>query len=161
MGSDKAELLYRGQTFLERAKTLLGQAGCSPVLVSGRPDLPEGIPDRQPGQGPARAILDALTGISGQCPGALFIPIDMPLLEADDLRPLIPENPERACAWASHPLPAYFPASVSLPDAAEIRSVKYLLSRYDVEWLEIAASQIRRFGNINSPEDLARLNRPG
>ena len=70
MGQDKADIGYRGQTFLERAETLLYATGCNPVRVSGRPDLPDGIPDRQPGQGPARAILDALAAISDTSSGA-------------------------------------------------------------------------------------------
>lgn len=161
MGLDKAQLDYRGQTFLERARTLLGEAGCCPVRVSGRPDLADGIPDREPGQGPASAILDALTAVEGLCTGALFIPVDMPLLEAGDLLPLMAKDRARARAWSGHPLPAYLPAGKALPKQAEIRSVKYLLSLYDVDWLAGSAGQTRRFSNINSPEDLISLHPSG
>lgn len=159
MGQDKADIGYRGQTFLERAKALLYASGCNSVRVSGRPDLQGGLPDRQPGQGPAQAILDSLDAISGISSGALFIPVDMPLLEPDDLLPLMTNNPARACAWAGHPLPAYLPAGTILPAQAEIRSVKNLLARFDTAWLEPHPEQIRRFSNINSPEDLTSLPR--
>lgn len=159
MGQDKADIGYRGQTFLERAKILLYATGCNPVRVSGRPDLPDGIPDREPGKGPARAILDALAAISGASSGALFIPVDMPLLEPDDLLPLMTNNPARACAWAGHPLPAYLPAGTMLNAQAEIRSVKNLLARFDAAWLKPHAEQAGRFSNINSPADLTSLPR--
>ena len=161
MGQDKSKLDYHGRTFLERARALLGETGCGPLRVSGRPDLPGGIPDRQPGAGPACAILDALTAIPDTCTGALFIPVDMPQLDADDLLPLISNNPARACAWAGYPLPAYLPVGGSLPVRAEIRSVKHILAQFDVVWLEMSAGQVRRFSNINTPEDLTSLHRNG
>jgi molybdenum cofactor guanylyltransferase len=159
MGKDKADIGFRGQSFLERATTLLQATGCSPVRVSGRPDLPDGIPDREPGQGPARAILDALAAISDTASGALFIPVDMPLLEPADLMPLMATNPARACAWDNHPLPAYLPTGTILTDLAEIRSVKRLLAQLDAVWLSPPAERAKRFSNINSPTDLTSLPR--
>jgi len=85
----------------------------------------------------------------------------MPQLDADDLLPLISNNPARACAWAGYPLPAYLPVGGSLPVRAEIRSVKHILAQFDVVWLEMSAGQVRRFSNINTPEDLTSLHRNG
>lgn len=157
MGHDKARIDYQGLTFIERARLLLAEVGCDPVLVSGRPDFPGGIQDSSPGQGPAQAILDALDAIPPHCAGALFIPVDMPLLNAGDLLPLLSGDAARGRAWNKHPLPAFISARGGLPPREEVRSVKFLLSSLEIDWLELPEDRLSRFGNINSPEDLAQL----
>jgi molybdopterin-guanine dinucleotide biosynthesis protein A len=156
MGTDKAHILYLGQTFLERAQVLLRDVGCKPVLISGRPGLAHGIRDSHPGQGPAQAIFDSMRAIPETCAGALFIPVDMPLLTADDIEPLLTR--QHATAWKDHPLPVFIPAASTLPKRDDIRSVKYLLSRLDMHWLDLPQGQQSRFRNFNTADDLKDLD---
>ncbi|GJL97109.1 MAG: molybdenum cofactor guanylyltransferase [Hyphobacterium sp.] len=155
MGTDKAGIEYLGQTFLERAQALLRDVGCDPVRVSGRPGLACGIEDSQPGQGPAQAVLDSMRVIPKACAGALFIPVDMPLLTADDLEPLLAG--QHASAWRDHPLPVFIPATSLLPSREGVRSVKYLLSCLDMHWFDLPQNRHPRFRNFNTEADLRTL----
>jgi len=161
MGRDKANLEYQGQSFLDRAQSLLLTVGCSPVLISGRPDLPGGIQDHLPGQGPALSMLDALTAVSPECKGVLFIPVDMPLLQSVDLLPLISGQSGKGCAWINHPLPTFIPTQMGMPSRSDVRSVKYLLACLEIDWLDLPADRDVHFSNVNSPEDLTGLSHSG
>tara|TARA_R110002072_G_scaffold171065_1_gene324814 strand:+ start:1591 stop:2124 length:534 start_codon:yes stop_codon:yes gene_type:complete len=155
MGRDKAAMDVQGQTFLQRARSLLHAVGCNPVLISGRPDLPGGVPDQQPGAGPAQAMLDCLDAIPAHCKGGLFIPVDMPLLEPEDLCSLISPEGSRSRAWRGHPLPVFVSAAEARPDRQDVRSVKFLLERLEIDQLDLAEERGPRFRNVNTPEDWA------
>ena len=157
MGRDKAGISYQGETLLQRSRTLLEQAGCRSIWISGRPEEAGGLRDSRPGGGPAHAILDALTAASGACRGILVVPVDMPLIEARDLIPLLEGDGRIAHAWDTHPLPAYFPAGLALPKRTGIWSVFELLGHMRVNWLEISDDRTGRFKNINTPDDLAAI----
>jgi molybdenum cofactor guanylyltransferase len=156
MGTDKAGIDYLGETFLERAQSLLREVGCDPVLISGRPGLAGGIEDSHPGAGPAQAIFDAMTNLPDDCSGALFIPVDMPLLTPDDIMPLL--SAQQASAWIDHPLPVFLPATTPLPPREDVRSVKYLLSCLDMHWLELPPDRQGHFRNFNTAADLKVLD---
>lgn len=161
MGRDKALLDWQGETLLARARTLLRSIGVGQIHVGGRPDEEGGLPDSQPHAGPARAILDAARILSGQCDGLLVIPVDMPLLGADQLTPLLAGAPGLACAWHGYPLPALIPVEASCAlHSEEIYSIKRLLTRLNAASLDLAPIPAGRpdpFANINTPEALARL----
>jgi molybdopterin-guanine dinucleotide biosynthesis protein A len=88
LGQDKAELLYQGQTMLQRSIDLL-QSLCRQVLVSGRNEpglLVPAIKDDTPGLGPIGGICTALRVYGGPL---LVISCDLPFLNEKTLAELI------------------------------------------------------------------------
>ena len=154
MGRDKASVSFAGRTLLEIAEDSLRQAGCASVYVSGRPERPNGIADRETGQGPAHAMIDAIEFLGGRYCGALFLPVDMPLLEPSDLAPLFSGETGTCRAWERHPLPLFVPLSLSLPARESVRSVKSLLAALPTTWLAVEDSQADRFANLNTEAEL-------
>ena len=84
------------------------------------------------------------------------MPVDMPLLTAADLEPLLAG--QHARAWTDHPLPVFIPATSPLPSRDNVRSVKYLLSCLDMHWLDLPQSQQDHFRNFNTADDLKGLD---
>ena len=156
MQTDKAALEIDGKSLLAHAENLLGASGCQPVLVSGRPDLPNGIADTHPGGGPAHAILDAADAMPEQCRGLIIIPVDMPGLTPQDLEPLMARDAQ-AVHWNEFQLPLFLRADLVRPPRDDIWSVKRLLSLQETATLPIDSSRQRRFSNLNTPEDVKRF----
>ncbi|MGL6160730.1 molybdenum cofactor guanylyltransferase [Microbulbifer sp.] len=100
MGRDKALLqLPDGQTLLQRAQSLLrnlrapGDVEFLPPLVSG--DRPGGIADSAVARGPLgglRSVAEHLRREQIACDALLAIPVDMPLLGAEQLEKLCAEG---------------------------------------------------------------------
>ncbi|WP_417493353.1 molybdenum cofactor guanylyltransferase [Maricaulis sp.] len=158
MGQDKAELAWRGQTLLARARALLLATGITAIHVGGRPQEADGLPDSQPHAGPARAIIDAACLLHERYDSLLVIPVDMPLLEPRQLAPLLAGPSGQALHWAGQPLPALVPIAPcrALRDE-DIHSIKRLLASLRAEALPLTGP-IAAFSNINTPDALARLN---
>lgn len=154
MGTDKAALDFGGSRLIDIARSLLDEAGCGPVFVSGRPQEENAIPDSRSGSGPAQAMLDCLEFLGGDYDGALFLPVDMPLLQAGDLAALLSGQSGHCQAWESHPLPVFIPAGLSLPPRDEVHSIRSLLAALPVEWLPVPDDRQVRFANLNSVEEL-------
>ena len=156
MGQDKATLSLHGETLLQRTQRMLALAGAAEVRVSG----PDDIPDTTPGQGPLGALASALAALGDV--DLLVVPVDMPLLSANDLRLLSAgaRTPKRA---AGSPLPAYFPAgSLSLdtlqnllaePEARD-RSLRALHDILFTHEVRLPALSLK---NVNTPEDWAAV----
>jgi molybdopterin-guanine dinucleotide biosynthesis protein A len=158
MGRDKALLEADGETLLDRARALLGDAGCGRVLIAGRPELPGGLPDLTPGAGPARAACDALLAMADAgLEIAVVVPVDMPLLTAKSLELLIAAAAAGAAAYERHPLP--FCARLHAPtlEAAEPESMRDLLKALSVIWFPLDGLDARIFTNVNTPDDWRRL----
>ncbi len=106
MGRDKATLVWRGRTLLERAQDLARAAGADPVLVSGRDD---GLADPLPDLGPAGGVLALAEHWNRHLRTLpvrwLLLPVDMPALTTDDLAPLL-EAPSPGAHFTHRPLPA-------------------------------------------------------
>lgn len=156
MQTDKAALEIAGKPLLGRAEDLLSASGCRPVLVSGRPDLPNGIADTHPGGGPAHAILDAADAMPEQCRGLIIIPVDMPGLTPQDLEPLMARDGQ-AVHWNDFQLPLFLRADLVRPPRDDIWSVKRLLALQETRALPMDPTRQRRFANLNTPEDLKRF----
>lgn len=154
MGADKAGMIWRGRTMLERARACLQGAGCCTIHVLG----PDGdLPDTQGDSGPAHALYDAMNGLNTKR-AFLALPIDMPLLAPSDLTALIGAG--RARAYRDHPLPAFFPARLySKFEPPQHFSMRMLLQAYEVDWLDLPRSRHDHFANINTPEDFAALDK--
>jgi molybdenum cofactor guanylyltransferase len=154
MGTDKADIVFVGARLIDIARDALKRVGCSAVFVSGRSGESDGIPDRAAGNGPAHAMLDCLDFIGDDYRGALFLPVDMPLLEAINLTPLIRKTDGLCRAWAEHPLPVFIPSGLARPAHTQVRSVKSLLATLPVVWMRIPEGQRGRFANLNTQADL-------
>ena len=159
MGENKADLVWRGQTLVAHAQASLRAAGCDPVLISGRPDLPNGFADSRKAAGPAHALLDSLDQVPNTVDGLLVVPVDMPLLRTEDLAPLTRHKPDRPCAWQTHPLPLYLPAAKVEISRDEVWSIRKLITDLGVNWLELDEKRLARLRNINTPEQFAALSK--
>lgn len=147
MGRDKAQLPYNGKPLIDHMINCLKQVPVDNVLISG--DVPgyDGIPDRQPDGGPARALADIITGDSAY-DGFLIVPVDMPALGPEPLRLLL-ERPEGAC-YQNYPLPAYIPAC-RIED--EVDSMRDMLDTVGVRQLDLSEDFADRMINVNTPDD--------
>lgn len=154
MGRDKALLPINGKTLLEHQVALLDSL-CARVYVSGRYDGFDCIQDALADIGPLAGVHAAAT----QFPtGALlFVPVDMPQIDAAHLKALI--NGHEARHFMAQPLPAFFPDGLGLQTAMErlmaneigdysIQHLHQLLSSRAMPVMDVAA-----FANVNRPSD--------
>jgi molybdopterin-guanine dinucleotide biosynthesis protein A len=83
MGTDKALIRFSGQTFVERAVSILRAAGLEVALAGARSAL-DGygpvIHDASPDQGPLSGICAALSQTRAKW--SVFLPVDMPFVPA-------------------------------------------------------------------------------
>jgi len=120
MGSDKATLRWGGQTLLEHVRSQLSAAGASRVLICGRADVQDAVPDANSGQGPLAALAQLLPHLNDGV--HLVVPVDMPLLSVGLLQHLA--STDASCAaFAAHPLP------MRLQLTPQVRQVLEKLSR--------------------------------
>jgi len=158
MGRDKALLEADGATLLERAQALLAEAGCSRVLIAGRPDMDGGLPDLTPGAGPARAACDALLAMADAgLDLALVVPVDMPLLTPQSLELLVAGATAGAAAYERHPLPFCTRLQAQPLADAEPESMRALLQMLSVIWFPLDGMDERIFTNVNTPDDWRKL----
>jgi molybdenum cofactor guanylyltransferase len=83
MGRDKAKLVLKGKTMVERMTATLHKAGCAPVRISG----PGSIKDVYPGKGPLAGMHAALLTIK-DAKAIIIVPVDMPELSHKCLQKL-------------------------------------------------------------------------
>jgi molybdenum cofactor cytidylyltransferase len=107
MGTPKALLDYRGETFLDRLIRILGSV-CDPVIVTlgyHAPIIREAtrsnarfVENPDPSRGQLSSLQTALAEIPGDAEGFLFMPVDCPSIESETVRHIAsalqsPENP--------------------------------------------------------------------
>lgn len=159
MGRDKADIVLEGATLLDRACTLLRQAGAADVFIAGRPDRPGGLADAEPGGGPARALIAAADALAAQgWSRLLVVPVDMPRL-TPALVAALGADPGRACAYDGHPLPLHLPLGALNAEARATHALHALLSATGARYLPPPDDETL-LSNINTPGDLAGLG-PG
>ncbi|PHR63016.1 MAG: molybdenum cofactor guanylyltransferase [Robiginitomaculum sp.] len=161
MGRDKAALMIGGMSLLDRAKALLAEAGCNPILVSGA----GGLVDRFANAGPLAGLDAALHTLSdGQW--VLVIPVDMPNLKPALLKKLIQARTDEAGLYfADHPMPvcvrvtsdlrAYLQQTLEAPDGD--RSLFCLFRSLGFTAIAGPGRHSPAFWNCNTPEQLANL----
>ena len=91
MGRRKATLEVGGETFLERAVRVLGEGGCSDIVVvlgADEPELPKlttgsGVRAARSGGGPEQidSLRAGLRALPATAEAAVVIPVDHPLIE--------------------------------------------------------------------------------
>lgn len=172
MGRDKAHLDWQGEAWSTRAARLLDTLFEETLLVGGEPE--QAAPGRRVQDPPGPRC--ALRGLVGALEAAtaervLVVATDLPLLSADLLLALTAWPEADAVvptdAKGDHPLSAIYRREVCLAVArahlADGRlALSALLAEVDSDRVPLAALGLADLGastlaNINSPEDLARL----
>lgn len=108
MGKNKATLQRDTQDMLSFSKTMLSDAGCADVVVSGGEN---GVNDLFENLGPLGGIQSVITKFK---PHALLIlPVDLPLMNAHELAELkrVGELSRSACYFTDNHIPLYLPVN--------------------------------------------------
>ena len=88
MGEDKANLVFNNMPLHEWMQIALRAAGVQRIWLSGA-NVPNGIPDLLPGQGPLSGIFATLSAMTTLPDRLIIVPIDMPNLISNDYLTLI------------------------------------------------------------------------
>jgi molybdopterin-guanine dinucleotide biosynthesis protein A len=150
MGRDKALLPWDNGVLLDHMIGLLKDSGLETVIVCGeRPGYPS-FPDPEPGQGPGIALSHFL---ASQAPDAwaLIVPVDMPMLTPELIRPLLAAH--QPAYYADYPLPALLPARDSAGSALHGHSLRALHLAAGSQALPLADANKPAFMNVNTPND--------
>ncbi len=158
MGTNKALLEYKGKILIEHMVDLLKSTELGDIYISGEVEGYKTIPDSQKFQGPACAIIDVMTQLNDY-DGALFVPVDMPLLTPEILRSLI--SYDGSAYFKNHPLPLHI-MRATMPNIGEyegkpINSVKDVIKSVNAKAIGLPIEFEKYMQNINTPEDLAAL----
>jgi molybdopterin-guanine dinucleotide biosynthesis protein A len=167
MGTDKACIVWRGETLAARAARVLA-AVCDPVIEAG-PGL-TGLPcvrEEPPGSGPLAALV-AATDALGTAGPVLLLACDMPFVDEPVLRllanregdaaviPVAGGRLQLACA-------RYGPAAIARAQRALERGEAALRAAVDADHEELteeewcAAGGPATFADLDTPGDLARF----
>lgn len=174
MGQDKAALVLGNKTLLERAVSLLQDAGAELVLISGAPGL-NSVPDLLPHCGPPGGLYSLLDHIKHNygldSSPLLLIPLDMPLLTVPTLQKLLTASVNASCC---HYHDEVFPCIVkATPDlymhlrdlfheGTELggrRSMIGVFSYLGAKTVPADGVAPGEFKNVNKPEDWDAISR--
>jgi molybdopterin-guanine dinucleotide biosynthesis protein A len=164
MGMDKSRLEYGGLMLYEHMRHTLRLAGIENVFLSG----PDGIQDVLPDRGPLGGMHACMHAMAGQFSHALFVPTDMPLLTAEQIRKLAWHDSD---AEALYYLEQTFPLKLSLSpqtrgkltlqlmtETGSGRSIKNFIRSLQRDSLPTGQSNQASFTNINTPQEWQALN---
>jgi molybdopterin-guanine dinucleotide biosynthesis protein A len=167
MRTDKARIVWRGETLAARAARVLG-AVCDPVVEAG-PGVSDlrSVRELPPGGGPLAALVAAASALATPGP-IVLLACDMPFVEEPLLRliadrngdatviPLAGGRPQFACA-------RYGPAAIARAHEALARGESALRAAAGADFESIVEDEWRvvggpdAFADLDTPEDLARL----
>lgn len=168
MGTDKADLTFNGNTFLEIQVRKLRLLNAADILVSGKnTSLPGAryVPDRIPGLGPLGGLLSCFPAISQKY--ALVLGVDVPLISVPTLESLLETHLSSdhdatvlCCEGRIEPLIAvYNTETAGLIE--ELANNKKLAMRAYIDRLHYQLYPFRgnprELFNCNSPRDLSGL----
>lgn len=171
MGRDKALLEAAGKTLLERALDLLQRSGADRILISGKVEGYDCIPDLMPFNGPPGGLYSTLHqireefGLDGS--PLLLIPVDMPRLNPDVLaRAVVSLGEARALHYENEVFPCVFRVTEALyahlreifaegsgPEPGGRRSMKGLLAWAGAKAIPKAGIPEEVFMNVNDPKE--------
>jgi len=169
MGTNKAELLYEGKTFLEHMLDKAHALGIEKCYISGYDSKREDVQtvwDIYPDRGPLSGLHASLLAIT--TPYCLVLPVDAPKLPLDILEKLLQchaqQQNDHVLIWEhgvrQEPLIAVYPAKMAATIEAMIRDHGAPVFRAIDSWgfesfrMEMAQEQIV---NINTPELYRKL----
>lgn len=161
MGKNKATLELKGKKLLDRMITLLNDAKCEDVYVSGDFEGYNCIVDVYKNKGPLSGIYSALR-LFQEGENVLFVPVDMPCISIEILQDLKLEGWDAVC-FEGLPLP------LCIKNTSETRvkiekqiednnlSIKALLQQLNVDYLPVYNNDKTYLKNINTPEQWAKI----
>lgn len=162
MGRDKALLELAGETLLDRTVRLGEALGARLVLVSR--NQPGFIQDQIENAGPMAGISAALPHCDARW--LLVLPVDMPLLSTEALKPLLAETlcAQQAGFIAGFPLPVLLENTPALKRALDrtltsvtcSRSLQRLWQQLGLRQLSLPISPA--FQNCNDPASFAAIS---
>lgn len=147
MGKNKALLDFKGKPLFSHMFDLVKSIGFTKVFISGEFEGYPCILDKNKFSGPCCAIRDILHQFKDM-DGFLFIPVDMPLLDADILRELVKQK--EGAYFIDYPLPVWITKPYTESKAL---SIKYLLNDLGIYPLDIPNERQCLMLNANTPED--------
>ena len=147
MGRNKAFLEYKGAPLVSHMIRILEDVGLNDVYVSGDIKGYRCIPDSAPYNGPAYAIRTVMEFLQAY-DGALFVPVDMPLLTSDMLRALLCQS--HGAYFQEHALPAFIKQPCH---NQSVSSVHQLLQELDIPALSLPEQFKPCMGNFNTPKE--------
>ncbi|WP_371194791.1 molybdenum cofactor guanylyltransferase [Glaciecola sp. SC05] len=162
MGTEKHALIYKGATLLEHTQKLIASLSPKNVYISGK-DIDGAIPDVFKNKGPIAGI----HAVSKRTPDSLLVvPIDMPLIQPQDLMRLVQAgfSHARSCVFEGTPIPCFLHTDSDFVAIAENmamanlrardRSLFSLMRRLDALQLPISDANL---ANVNTPEEFDNL----
>ena len=160
-GSPKALARFRGETLAERAWRLLGEV-CDERLAFGKAAEAGGLPFPllDDGTGVRAPLAGLVAGLRAAPAGrVLALPVDCPLLEADDLRLLTAARGAVAVPQTG-PLPGVYGQLALAPLEAALAAGRLKL-RDAIAGLDVVVVELepQRLANANTPADLEELAR--
>lgn len=153
MGQNKAMLDYRGQPLVAHMIALLQQIGIAQPLISGTVQGYDGLPDHTPFQGPGIAMANIMTTNPAPA-GYLFVPVDMPLLNAELLQRLLLQP--GGSYYRDYPLPAYFVPPYRPSHAPSVRELLALYAIKPIALPDGAAGFMRNFNTQQEWQELTQ-----
>ena len=165
LGKPKQLVRLGGETLLERAVRVAGEAGCSPVVVVlgasaaailSSCELGEArvIVNADWEEGMAASIACGVAAVEGEVDGAVVMACDQPAVTEAHLRALMAAGDMTASAYAGRRgVPAYFPAAC-FEDLMELRGdvgAREMLKTAAV--VELPSGEL----DVDRVEDLARV----
>jgi len=165
MGTSKALLSIGGLRLVDRTRHVLDELKpfVRRVIVSGEVPGIAFIPDLKPFQGPVGGVASAAREcLADGCDGLLVVPVDLPRLTADSLRPLVTyfnEHKPNALCFEDNWLPAIFRLNEDLIfQCGQNESIHGLLKSRC--FVTIAPpTDVGALANANTPKEWAELTR--
>lgn len=129
------------------------------IVISGSLPKRMTIEDEKPFSGPVEGIRMVAKSYLGKAEAMLMIPVDLPLLKASSLKPLLDKfETENVSAvyFKNNPLPAIFRLDTRLINECEINaSVKGLLKEIKADPIPVIATDF--LINTNTPEEWVQV----
>lgn len=152
MGVDKAMVLWRGRTAVDRVAALAAAIGAAPVITVGAGDY--GMPlvlDEPPLGGPVGGVLAGAAALrAAGCARALVLAVDAPTLQAVDLAPLL-DAVGPGAAYAGLHLPMVIDLAAVPADAASGWPLARLIERAGLARPSCPPDVAARIRGANTP----------
>lgn len=161
MKTPKSLLKIQGKPLIDKIYETLLQLKplISEIVISGPVPGREFIADGTPFLGPVEGVKSVAEMYLKKADALLVVPVDLPLLDADSLRPLtdaFSRGSDTALTYTDHPLPAVFRLNERLLELCnQNNSVKGLLKNLNASSIEL--KNPIPFTNTNTPEEWAQV----
>lgn len=152
MGVDKATMLWRGRTAIDRVAALAAAIGAEPVISVGARDYGlVFVQDERPLGGPVGGVLAGAAALQAAgCARALVLAVDAPTLQAADLAPLLDAAGPGAAYEGLH-LPMVIDLAVIPTDAAPGWPLARLVERAGLARVACPPDVAARIRGANTP----------